>query len=572
MAKKKNKLPKRKLPPTKKNIALMLEKADALGMDVAAITNPDRKFVPLLRWMKKYRKELGPGKFFDLKKHKYLATIYDDDCQKMVVCKAGQMGISEYLLSWTTWNVDQKDCVALYVFPIEKHISDFSMARLGPAIEASSHLKGLIKSSRQRGADRVNLKCIGRGFLYFRGGQVKKEDGSAPQLKAIDADVLVLDEYDEMSPKVKPLAVKRLDHSEIKQWRIISTPSFAGVGIFPEFLKTNQMYWHVKCLMCGSKQDLKIDDLVIEWDKLLRPRKWHQKNDGTAYIACRKCGGVLDRLGDGEWIAKHPEKKIHGYHMSHLFSYYTELEEILEDLSSLDENIRQQCFNQDLGLVYQTASAFRLTREVLDNCRREYNMTIGKGGMVTMGVDQGKVINVIIRELLNDGTRCTRYAGVVMDFEELDALITLYSVKICVIDAMPETRKAREFQERHQSGLVWVAYYTGDVGSKSDDPYQWNLKEQHVLMDRTRSMDANFAEFMEASIKGKGKTLPANARNLLDYYDHLISLERRLKKKEDGSYIAVYTKTGDDHYAHAENYERAAFKCPLGSSWFENYT
>ena len=145
----------------------------------------------LLTWTTLQRRLLGPERPFDLVEHRYLAGIYGDTCQEMVVCKAGQVGVSEFLISWVLWSADVRKATGLYVFPTDTHVSDFSAARLGPAIEAevSPYLAKLVVAAKgsKRGADRVGLKRVRDRFVYFRGAKVQP-DGRAAQLRSIDAD------------------------------------------------------------------------------------------------------------------------------------------------------------------------------------------------------------------------------------------------------------------------------------------------------------------------------------------------------------------------------------------------
>lgn len=522
----------------------------------------------LLPWTLLHRRLLGPSKPFDLKQHRYLPGIYEDTCREMAVCKAGQVGVSEYLVSWLLWSADERQCTGLYVFPTDTAVSDFSAARLGPAIdpEVSQYLADLVMpaSGGQRGADRVGLKRVGARFIYFRGGKVQP-DGRAPQLRSIDADVLIEDEFDEMDPRVDPLARERLGHSQAGDIRTVSTPTFASVGIHREYLKSDQRAWHVRCTGCGGRQSPDIDDLVIEWDDLGRPLSWHEK-DGQPFIACRKCGAALDRGGEGEWVAAYPGREVHGYHISRLFAPYRELRGIIESLNTVDETERQQAYNQGLGLPYRGSSVMALDKEMLDACRREYALKPGTGGRaVVAGVDVGRVLHVVVREKLEDGSRQARYVGEVPGFEDLALILDRYGVSRCVIDALPETRKAREFQAGQGRGRVWLAYYTTQKqGTKKAEPIEPNHKEYTVNLDRTRTLDAMLALFALASRGEAGNTLPANARNLSDYYDHLTALERRLKSGPDGNQVAVYVESGPDHYGHAENYCCVAADMPRG--------
>ena len=129
--------------------------------------------VDLLTWTIVYRRHLKPGLLFDLVEHQYLVDIYNCKAQEMVLYKASQVGASEYLVSYAMHAADVRSATALYVFPTDKHVSDFSSARLGPAIEASPYLDGIVIEGRaaggRRGADRVTLKRVRDRFLYLRG-------------------------------------------------------------------------------------------------------------------------------------------------------------------------------------------------------------------------------------------------------------------------------------------------------------------------------------------------------------------------------------------------------------------
>jgi hypothetical protein len=520
----------------------------------------------LLAWTMVHRRRLGPGRLFDLKRHRYLVGIYQDKAREMVVMKAGQVGVSEFAISWMLWSADKREATGLYVFPTDTHVSDFSAARLGPAIEpeVSPYLAELVVAARgrgQRGADRVGLKRVRDRFIYFRGAKVQP-DGRSPQLRSIDADVLVLDELDEMDKRAPAIAKERLGHSGIAEARMISTPTYANMGVHGAYLASDQRAWHVRCSGCGRWQDLTIDDLVVEWDDLGRPVTWHKDGEGRPFVACRACGGELDRLGSGEWVAAYPGRRVNGYHVSRLFGIHKTLVALLEALDTTDESERQQAYNQALGLPYRSPSSMSLDDETLDGCRREYGMGIGEAS-TTMGVDVGRVLNVVIREALETGERQARFIGEVPDFGSVSQLMRLHDVERCVVDALPETRKARDFQADWPQGMVWLAYYTTQkTGSKETAAVRWDEAKGTANLDRTRTLDAMLGRFVTAARGEAGNTLPANARDLGGYYAQVKALERVLRKGADGNQVAAYVESGPDHYAHAENYCLAAEGAP----------
>ena len=508
--------------------------------------------ISLLEWCHSYRLYLTPDRRFDLTSHKYLREIYNDHKEKVrVIYKSSQMGASEYAISYAIHACDVRNATVLYAFPTDTHVSDFSSARIGPAIEASDYLMRIVVDWKnvdgKRGADRTTLKRIRNRFLYLRGSSVKVS-GQAPQLKSIDADILVMDEIDEMNPKAPVIAEKRTGHSMIAEQLWISTPTYAGFGIHAKWMESDQREWFVPCPHCGKKQPLSIHNTVIEWDELERPVDWYgYPND--AWLACVKCKKPLDRLTDGEWVQAYQQSSVIGWHMSKMFSSMANIYFIVKSLDATDETSRKEIYNQDLGLPYSPKGG-RLTREVLDKCVRDYRLEKIPDTMSYMGVDVGTVLNVVIRgeEDEETGERPLIYVGIVDTFLALSNLIMKFNVGLCVIDALPETRKAREFQRAYPT-LVWLAYYVGQkAGTTKPEELQWNEKDGIVSIDRTRLIDTTLARFYSMV-----NTLPPIAEDIPEYYKQLMAPVRIV---EDS--IAKYISNQSDHYAHAETYCTAA--------------
>lgn len=509
----------------------------------------------LLEWMALYRKELAPGKPFDLESHRFLRAIYEERAKELVICKSGQAGVSEYLVSYALYACDQRDATVLYVFPTDTHVSDFSAARLGTAIESSDYLSSIVVEGRaaggdtkirKRGADRVTLKRVRDRFLYFRGGQVKPT-GQAPQLKSIDADVLIMDEWDEIDPRAPEIARKRLGHSKIGEVRAVSTPTYIGRGIHAEYLTTDQREWHICCDSCGHWQPLTMHSVVTEWDELERPVHWHGQSEGRAYCACAKCGKELDRLGKGEWVATATGTRT-GYHISKIFSPLHDPLALIVPLQSTNETVRREAFNQDWGLPYRPHGG-GLDDTTLDACIRNYAHGLPDGGCY-MGVDVGSLLNVVVRARPDreTGERRQLYAGEIT-WSQLPVIWKRYRPTMTVIDAMPETEKAREFQSLAPQ-RIWLAYYPGEM--KDENPIRKNEDERYILMDRTRTLDDTIARFMSLE-----NTLPANARDIPNYYSQMKAPVRVIEQTPRGD-VARYVESSPDHYCHAENYCTAA--------------
>lgn len=157
-----------------------------------------------------------------------------------------------------------------------------------------------------------------------------------------------------------------------------------------------------------------------------------------------------------------------------------------------------------------------------------------------MGVDQGKDLHVVI------GTaEHVVHLGVYLDFEELDHLMKAFHISRCVIDALPETRNARAFAERHQH-RVFLSYY--NVHQKGF--YKWDDREWIVQSNRTESLDASHNVILQGKIE-----LPRRSDVVSQFAEHLHNVAKKLEEDEEtGSKRYIYVKLGPDHFRHAFNY------------------
>lgn len=525
---------------------------------IANEAKPRSQRLDLWHWTLQRRAYLSIGKPVDFAQHRYLEALYRERSPRVVVRKAAQMGISEWTISYALHACDERAANVLYLFPSDRTISDFSAARIAPAIEASPYLTGIVgkQATGGRAVDQTQLKRIRDRHLYLRGGQIKP-DGSAAQLKSIDADAIILDEFDEMDPRVLSIAEKRLGHSRIAEQRVISTPSFPGAGVDGLFQQSDQRAWFVACPHCGQRQTMTIAHLVREWDAMERPAAWNQA-DGLPFLACERCSGKLERGAAGEWVAAYPGRAAHGgwvgYQMNKFVGQHVSLGDILANLGKADETARKEAFNQDLGLPYKPRGG-GITEEQLDKLVRDYSLRFAPARRCHMGIDVGNVLHIVIREGPDEqGERRLVYAGEVAEFDEAARLYKRFNCRSCVVDGGPEKREAIRFQQSMKGmggrSPVWLAYYTlNHDGLKQEDPLRWNEEEGIVDVDRTRMLDETLSRFYEGV-----NTLPADIRSVRDYYAHLQAVVRVQEKRSNGQTVSVYVHAGPDHLCHAENY------------------
>ncbi len=473
-----------------------------------------------------------------------LRAIYDDNHPFLVIQKSAQIGISEYLINAALWVADTHQGGrgnALYVMPTQGAMEDFSQARVHKAIEESPYLRERAhpRSAQWRGAESRRLRRVGGGHLYFRGADRRR------QLITIDADLVILDELDEMRAETVETARKRLASSSFGWTRAASTPGLPEAGINAQFLASDQRHYFLPCSQCGTQQRL-------TWDENL--------DRDQARVVCRACHHPLDLTVDGEWVAAFPDRDIRGYHLSRLYFPQTDLRELIAASERREPCAVQEFVNSDLGEPWVLAGD-QLNIRDLDACRAEYDLPPA-GTLTAMGVDVGADLHVIIREQdvsRENGWRLV-FAGTVPTFEALDDLILRFDVRTCVIDAQPELHKTREFCAQALC-RAWTCWYTRQHGD-----HQWDDEARSVSANRTLALDQAFDRF-----RRHDNLLPRDARyvggnvaaGIGEYYRQLTALARLTAPDATGNPVARYNRRGmPDHFAHAEAYCYLATMAP----------
>jgi len=186
------------------------------------------------------------GKPFRFLNHEYQETLLDDPCNKKVVKKCSQVGLSAINLCRALAFVSLQAGVKLsYVLPSAKFAQKFVKMRLDPLINASPNVKARL----ERGNDSSELKQVGDSFLMSQGASAS----STTNVLAIDLDAIVVDELDGAeSHDVINQLISRLIHSHLKDEFYLSTPTVPGYGISAKFDNTRQHMLLQKCSRCNQ--------------------------------------------------------------------------------------------------------------------------------------------------------------------------------------------------------------------------------------------------------------------------------------------------------------------------------
>jgi hypothetical protein len=211
-------------------------------------------------------------------------------------------------------------------------------------------------------------------------------------------------------------------------------------------------------------------------------------------------------------------------------------------------NNRQDFFNLKIGIPYVEAENRLSVQEVLSLCGSE-GIASNDPGPCFMGIDQGKDLHIVVGKKHPQKAGKIIYIGIHKDWEELDRLMANFNVVRCVVDALPETRNARAFAERHK-GKVFLSFYR----EFHKGLYKWDEQNMIVTCNRTESLDASHNEILTALI-----VLPRECGIVQEFAKQLSNVAKKLEEDEEtGSRRYVYMRLGPDHFRHAFNYEAMA--------------
>ena len=505
------------------------------------------------RWAETYRQMGQPfaGNYsFDY--HPWARAMHDCPDEMMVGQKGAQLGYTEVALNKAFYNIDILGNSVLYVLPTTNDASAFSSSRFDPALELSPHLRKLFSEVKN-----VGHKRAGSANLFVRGSRGRSG------LKSVPVSVAIVDELDEMVQENIALIDERMSGQLTKQMFLLSTPTIEHYGINAYYEQSSQDHWFFPCPLCSRRTELTFPEcLVITADS------WSDPGITDSHLICKECKGVLshenkrDYLSRGHWVAGRTDCNIRGFHISQLYSSTVKpsalaLSFLKGQTSPSDE---QEFYNSKLGLPHEPEGS-RISDADIHSCTAGYKMVpnASPASLVTMGVDVGKVLHYEITAYSVDKNNPDvslaskgkiLKVGKLLHFEELDAKMKDYGVNYCVIDANPETRKAREFAQRFW-GRVRLCYYAHGVSGKAINIHP---QEQHsIAVDRTVWLDISMGRLKQRRI-----ALPVDLP--IEYQDHLKALVRITKKDASGNPVGSYKNTGEDHYAHARNYNEIALK------------
>ncbi len=528
--------------------------ADSDVFSIASRVMHERRTLGFIDWCAKHiiLPVDGALRAWSLDGHEDLRELYElGDVPRETHQKAAQRGVSTYALLKTLYRLDRHVMKAVYYFPTDEDVKDFSQDRANPIIDYSEYLSGKMRYDK---ADNLGLKQMGNSSLYFRGVWTKRK------VKTIDADEIVKDELDEADQENMIFAEDRLLHSSFKWIIELSQPSKPDYGINRSFKRSDQRYRMVKCPACGR------------WNNIVESfpaNLMHKGKDDklTAWIGCTRCRRKLD-MRSAVWVAKHPSRsKEHvGFLHSQLYSNTVDTAFIYNRYTSAVLSSEKRNFWISIvGVPYQDSELCPFTEKTITEAEGAHGFE--KSAYASfMGIDVGDVCHVTVWGWTGNRLRLIHCEEVLADDEErFHWLIENYR-SFFVIDAMPYKNLSKRLCLRYP-GWGAIQYFKGaglTEKTEGEDEYQVPV----VMHDRTESIDEMAGLFQEGFFElPNPKLLKADQTDVYERYkEQLKNLEKEKKTDRNGYEVAVYKKNVNNHFGLATNSAFIAFR--IGKGYF----
>lgn len=318
---------------------------------------------------------------FNFEGRRYLLPIYDTPARRLLLQCGRQVEKSTTLGNcMLTHTMLQQHFRALFVSPTQQQTETFSRDRISTPIEVSPHLQVFTRGESTKN-NVLYKKFVTGSDLTMRYAFLH-----ADRVRGISADMLLLDEIQDILTEVIPVIEEALSHSPIKMLRYSGTPKSQDNTIsyyWNQFSTQNE--WVIPCDSCNKWNVIGIDNI------------------GKDYLICSKCGGQIHpaheraqwaSMRSANWLKDPPiSEPFEGYRIPQVITPWVNWHEITDKRKRYT---KAQFYNECLGLPYDSGSK-PITREALmklcsDRSMEDARKYIGRA-KTYMGIDWGTAEN-----------------------------------------------------------------------------------------------------------------------------------------------------------------------------------
>lgn len=272
----------------------------------------------------------------------YLGDIYAAGSRKLVLRCSRQTEKSTFLVNTLVYEACTRPGTSiLFVSPRLDQARVFSHSRLIPCLEHSPLIRRTLLG---RGAQRrrvMDLRFANGSQLFIRAAY-----HSADAARGISADLLLVDEFQDIAAGDLPVLQETLSHSADGRTVLTGTPKLVDNHLDGMFAQSTANKWTIDCRGCGKP--------VILDERCLGPEG----------VTCPDCNAGID-VRQGRWVAHNPSATWgSGFWVNHLMVPWLSYDEILDRQRVYD---LARFKNEVLGLPTSIGEHV-VTRAELENC------------------------------------------------------------------------------------------------------------------------------------------------------------------------------------------------------------
>jgi len=486
-------------------------------------TNTDKS---VLGWILNNKIKNERGDYLEFHEHFFLLEPFANWHWKQVCMKSAQIGWSTLAILKTIYAMKYRGYNCIYTLPSFDDVHDFVPAKVDGMITNNQVLAEMLGQS-----DAITKKQLGNNYIWYRGTHGKKA--------AImhTSDLNVYDEVDASNLDVIDLYASRLQKSKYKGEWFFSNPIRPG-GIDQKYELSDKRRWVIKCSRCNEHQ------ILDYYKNVCKERKIYQ---------CQKCKQELleeDRRV-GEWVAEHPNREVHGYHVNQLMAAWVTAKELIY----LEETKSPQYFyNMILGLPFVEKD------EMVDRDLIEQNINTKENNKLrnAMGVDVGyHELHYVLGN--HEGIFKVGKCKGEHVWKDLEAIIQKYR-PLTVIDANPDPYPRRKLIPKYR-GRVFACFYKHNVQRKN--LIEWGQKEKsgHVYTDRNQMISTMVYDFIDGKLRFNTNNVNPQVyimKELDEYIKHWENIYKVTEEDRYGIPFSDWKCSGPDHFVHATAYFKIA--------------
>lgn len=301
----------------------------------------------------------------------YLRAIYNSKAERLVLRCSRQVEktttLSVMLLMHASLNPGS---TALIVMPRREQVWLFRDTRLMPMLEQSPGFTTLL-AGKGWSHTAQNWEFSNGSRLFMRSAYL-----SADSARGISADLLVLDEAQDLSPDAIPVLEQVLSHASRKRVIIAGTPKLGDNPLEAAYLNGSRCEWVARCQKCEAEN--------IPGENSL----------GPSSPVCVECGAPIS-FDSGEWIFRNPQAAgYQSFWINHLMVPWVDYQEVLSYRETYGV---AQFRNEVMGLPVELGEHVVNQSEVESRCGKlengispkEWNRLGIVDCTLTLGIDWG---------------------------------------------------------------------------------------------------------------------------------------------------------------------------------------